>query len=352
MSRERFEQRAYAALCGLALGDSIGMPTEFLPPEDIQSFYGRVEDLKNPDPRHYHFRDMKRGMITDDTEVTLEVMDAIARNGGVSLPAAVDALETWVEKCDVFRKSYLGPTSKKALEAIQSGVDPIKAGRKGTTDGAAMRVVPIGILHKGAPDQAVHDAITLSLPTHGSNRALAGAAAIAAGVAEALTNNSTLESVLSAARVGAERGQTQGYNMGKCRLIENLDKFMTVSAEESDTGRFSGQIFDHIGYSLESDDIVPVVLTIFYRSAGDPMKAVLVSANLGGDTDTIGALAGALCGAFSGISHIDMGMVHEIEQINGLNFQERIDRFLSFQKQYRQSNTYKGPKNIMMEEVK
>ena len=335
LNRSGLEDRALATLCGLALGDSMGMPTEFLPPEEIREFYGTVDTLLAPDPRHYHYADMTRAMYTDDTELTLEVVDAIIRCGGISLKAAVNALETWVKKYDVFNKSYLGPTSKRALEAIFAGMDPIAAGREGTTNGAAMRVTPIGILNAGNPEQAALDAATLCLPTHGSNRAMSGAGAIASAVAEALRNTSTLDSVLAAARTGAVIAEKEGYPKGECHLLPLLDEMLALSANTAEDEKFLTAVFRRIEYSMECDDVVPVVLALFYRCGGDPMHAVRMAANLGGDTDTIGALAGALCGAFSGTAKLDMDLVRQIEQVNHADFREKTQSFLTFI-----SNTY------------
>lgn len=335
INRGSLEDRVYATLCGLALGDSMGMPTEFQPPEEIREFYGYVDTLLEPDSRHYHHADMVRAQYTDDTELTLEVVDAIIRCGGISLETAVNALQTWVKKYDVFNKSYLGPTSKKALEGIFAGMDPIVAGREGTTNGAAMRVTPIGILNAGNPEQAALDAATLCLPTHGSNRAMAGAGAIASAVAEALSDSSTLDSVMDAARRGALIAEREGYNMGKCRLLPQLEEMLELSANTADDSQFLAEVFRKFQYSMECEDTVPVVLAFFYRCGGDPMHAARLGANLGGDTDTIGALAAALCGAYSGTARLDMEMIREIEQVNHVDFMEKARSILTFI-----SNTY------------
>ena len=335
LNRAGLEDRAYAALCALALGDTMGMPTEFQPPEEIREFYGWVDTILAPDPRHYHFKDMIRAQYTDDTELSLEVLDAIVRCGGVTLESAVNALETWVKKYDVFTKSYLGPTSKKALEGIFAGGDPIEIGREGTTNGAAMRVTPIGILNAGNPEQAAVDAATLCLPTHGSNRAMAGAGAVAAAVAEALRDNSTLDSVLDAARRGAVIAEKEGYNKGESRLIGLTDEMLKLSAETADDGEFLAEVFRRIEYSMDCEDTVAVVLAFFYRCGGDPMHAARLGANLGGDTDTIGALAAAICGAYSGTAKLDMDMIREIEQVNHADFKEKANSILTFI-----SNTY------------
>lgn len=340
LNRGSLEDRVYATLCALALGDSMGMPTEFQPPEEIKEFYGYVDSLVAPDPRHYHYADMVRAQYTDDTELSLEVLDAIIRCGGISVETAINALETWVRKYDVFNKSYLGPTSRKALEGIFAGKDPIAVGREGITNGAAMRVTPVGILNAGNPDQAARDAVTLSLPTHGSNRAVAGAGAVASAVAEALSNSSTLESVMEAARRGAEIAEKEGYPVGECRLLPLLDELLELSARTADDAQFLAEVFRKIEYSMACDDTVAVVLAFFDRCGGDPMYAARLGANLGGDTDTIGALAAALSGAYSGIAKLDMAMIREIEQVNHVDFKEKAQAILTFI-----SNTYNNKVN-------
>lgn len=327
--------RVHATLCALALGDSMGMPTEFQPPEEIREFYGWVDTIRAPDPRHYHYADMVRAQYTDDTELSLEVLDAIVRCGGVSVDMAVNALETWVKKYDVFNKSYLGPTSKKALEGIFAGMDPIEVGREGTTNGAAMRVTPIGILNAGNSEQAALDAATLCLPTHGSNRAMAGAGAMAAAVAQALGTIATPESVLDAARRGAELAGQKGYVVGESRLESTLNEMLALSASIADDEQFIAEVFRRIEYSMDCEDTVAVVLTYFYRCGGDPMRAARLGANMGGDTDTVGALAAALCGAYSGTAKLDMDMICEIEAVNRVSFKEKSQSILTFM-----SNTY------------
>ncbi len=336
LSRGDLQDRALATICGLALGDSMGMPTEFQPPEEIREFYGYVDTLLEPHVKHYHHADMVRAQYTDDTELSLEVLDAIIRCGGVSLETAVSALRTWVEKYDVFNKSYLGPTSKKALEAIFAGADPVETGKTGTTNGAAMRITPIGVLNAGDPEQAARDAAVLCLPTHGSNLAMAGAGAIAAAVAEALKDSSTIDSVLSAARMGAEIAEKEGNPVAESRMLPLLDEFLQLSADTAEDDVFRAEVFRRIEYTLQCEETVAVVLAIFARCGGDPMRVVCMAANLGGDTDTIGALAGALCGAFSGTAKLDMALVRQIEEVNHVDFAERTASFLNFI-----SNTYK-----------
>jgi ADP-ribosylglycohydrolase len=64
---------------------------------------------------------------------------------------------------------------------------------------------------------------------------------------------------------------------------------------------------------------VPTALGLMLLANGDPMRAVRYAANIGGDTDTIGAIAGAICGALQGIEAVDRNLLAEVERVNGLN---------------------------------
>jgi ADP-ribosylglycohydrolase len=163
---------------------------------------------------------------------------------------------------------------------------------------------------------------------------MSGAGAIAAAVAEAL-GNSTLESVLEAARRGAVIAEKEGYHKGESCLLQKLDEYLALSAATPEESEFLAEVFRRIEYSMDCEDTAAVVLAFFFRCGGDPMHAARMGANLGGDTDTIGALAAALCGAYSGTAKLDMDMIREIEQVNRVSFKEKAASLLTFI-----SNTY------------
>jgi len=99
-------------------------------------------------------------------------------------------------------------------------------------------------------------------------------------------------------------------------------------------------VFRRIEYSMDCEDTAAVVLAFFCRCKGDPMYAARLGANLGGDTDTIGALAAAVSGAYSGTAKLDMELIREIEQVNHTDFEEKARSILTFI-----SNTYNNKVN-------
>ena len=101
----------------------------------------------------------------------------------------------------------LGPSTKRALTAVLAGTPPEEAGRHGDTNGAAMRITPVGIAFAAGLVDRVSEA---SLVTHNTSVALAGAAAVAAAVSAGSRRRERRAAprrpAIAAARLAAERG--------------------------------------------------------------------------------------------------------------------------------------------------
>ena len=76
---------------------------------------------------------------------------------------------------------------------------------------------------------------------------------------------------------------------------------------------------------------VDAALTIAYYCQ-EPEKAAIMSANLGGDTDTIGAMACAICGAYKGIDSIRPEWIYTLEKANNINFKNYTQKILTARK--------------------
>jgi ADP-ribosylglycohydrolase len=85
-------------------------------------------------------------------------------------------------------------------------------------------------------------------------------------------------------------------------------------------------IHDYVGVDMLVSESVAAAIGIVLLARGDPMKAVRFSANVGGDTDTIGAIAGQVCGAWQGLEAVDERMMKQVEEVNHLNLQEESRR--------------------------
>ena len=119
-----FRDRAIGALCGVAVGDALGMPAQTLPRDAIVARYGRITDFVLPFQDHPVSHGLRAAEVTDDTEQTLLLAARlIADRGEVDPSAWAGALLAW--EAGIRRRGLrdlLGPSSKAALEALLAGV--------------------------------------------------------------------------------------------------------------------------------------------------------------------------------------------------------------------------------------
>lgn len=74
---------------------------------------------------------------------------------------------------------------------------------------------------------------------------------------------------------------------------------------------------------METIDTAPVALALFSLSGGDALKCARLSASIGGDTDTIGAISVGICGVYRPDT-IPQEMIEKIERVNCLDFEDYI----------------------------
>ncbi|MDY7040927.1 MAG: ADP-ribosylglycohydrolase family protein [Chloroflexota bacterium] len=314
-------EKAYGCLAGLALGDALGMATEFLTPRQIEEHYGWVDSLVSAPPWHPHAV-LPRGHVTDDTGQALALAGVYARYGEMNAEAAARAILHWADEQGERLELYLGPSTRRALAALRAGADPRESGREGKTNGAAMRAAPIGIVHPGDFDGAMRDAVEAALPTHGTRAAISASVAVAWAVAEAMRADATVEGVLERAMMGAVRGREYGAWVWTAPIERRIALARRLVHEAADEGSALQALYDYVGVDLTVVESVPTAFGLVELAEGDPMRAVTYAANVGGDTDTIGAVAGAVCGALRGIGVIDREMLHRVEEVNHLCLEE------------------------------
>ena len=301
--------RAYGALAGLALGDALGMPTQAMSPEQIRAVCGRITGLVDGDASQPYAPGMPAGSVTDDTEQALLVASLLVRgrgtsSGRVALDAGefAHALLAW-EDSMIERGSLdlLGPSTKAALERVRAGEDPLTVGGTGTTNGAAMRVTPIGIAMSTADPEAFADAVWSSCQvTHATRQGFQSAALVAAavsmGIDAAHSTTPDLRSLLWKAVTYIDSLPERGAWTPDPDVVAATRRAMQLVANPASSSLEC--LVEQVGTSVASAQAIPMAFALLAR---DPSpQALLDAANIGGDTDTIGAIAGAILGAVLG----------------------------------------------------
>ena len=313
--------RAYGALAGLALGDALGMPTQAMSPQQIQTVYGHVTGLVDGDKSQPYAPGMAAGSVTDDTEQALLIASLLLKGhgSGLNLDAGEfsHALLAW-EDSMIERGSLdlLGPSTKAALERVRAGEDPLRVGGEGTTNGAAMRVTPIGIAASTSDRQLFADAVWSSCQvTHATRQGFQSAALVAAAVslgidAGAADVTDLLWKAVAFVRSLPERGAWSP----EPDVVAATHRALKLAAQPSSSLEW---LAEQIGTAVASAQAIPMAFALLAR---DPSpRALLQAANLGGDTDTIGAIAGAILGASLGVEVFDAYGLAQVEQVSRLD---------------------------------
>lgn len=313
--------RAYGALAGLALGDALGMPTQAMSPQQIQTVYGHVTGLVDGDKSQPYAPGMAAGSVTDDTEQALLIASLLLKGhgSGLNLDASEfsHALLAW-EDSMIERGSLdlLGPSTKAALERVRAGENPLRVGGEGTTNGAAMRVTPIGIAASTSDRQLFADAVWSSCQvTHATRQGFQSAALVAAAVslgidAGAADVTDLLWKAVTFVRSLPERGAWSP----EPDVVAATHRALKLAAQPASSLEW---LVEQIGTSVASAQAIPMAFALLAR---DPSpRALLQAANLGGDTDTIGAIAGAILGASLGVEVFDGYGLAQVEQVSQLD---------------------------------
>ena len=285
------KERILAALKGIATGDAIGKQTETLSHDDVLRWYpSGIRGFEGTPgaviPRYVgnKKREWRIGETTDDTERTIAVARAILRDGDVCHVSVGHELLACT-KC-------VHPGLRSLWEFHQAG-DPARVTDRHDGCGAAVRVAPVGMLYGSHRlDQIVAGAREASISTHGGPLALAAAAATAAAVSAAIDGAGPDDIMDLAERAAgqAERERTGSSNVVFAR---------TLRMTHAELRHCTDVHFAEVATKFFPDDpltIVPLALTLatVMESA---RTAILVAANIGGDSDSVASIAGAILGA-------------------------------------------------------
>lgn len=324
------EDRIHASLATAAIGDALGAPTEQRSIREIRALFGgRVETFFEPPQDSPYAKGRRAGQITDDSSQMMLLAQRFVDGGGEITAAAVaDMVVTWAED-PAFFPHFAGPSTRRAVEALRAGADPETVGAEGrettmgTSNGGAMRVAPAGLVNPGSIERAVEAAAITCRPSHFTNIGVAGAGAIAAAVATALRDDATVIDVVRAARegalLGAEIGGREGRDAAGASVHARIGNAVAIAIASDDLDSAVAEIADTVGSGLHAAEAVPAAIGCFVAAGGDPWLTVVAAANIGDDSDTVACMAGAIAGAFSGMSRVPMWAYDRVVAENDLD---------------------------------
>lgn len=282
------ESRFLGAFFGCAIGDSLGAPIEGMTPEAIAARDGLTDRFRS-------FRDYAAGQYTDDTQLALAITRAINRTG------RVDGQSIAEEFAELFRTGEIvgaGPVARRAVNRFIEGVAWNEAAVVDDLpfNGAAMRIVPVGLWNLDDPDGLVRDAEISSIVTHRHPNAIDAAIVIGSAVAFAATTDEI---------------EPNAFLVASAAPIEQRNPafFDAVVGLSSD---YPGPPTSR-GVNVEALPTTLAVLHAFLADSTDYLAMLERCFRLGGDVDTVAAMAGSIFGAHHGIEALPSAFIRDIK---------------------------------------
>lgn len=301
---------------GQALGDAWAMPAMLNPQKTWEYYGGYIETFLDGPKDHPVHHNLTAGQVTDDTEQAAAIAEVIIEEGGVSAAGVARALVNWYQRIGGDDSPYVGPSSRRAIQAIMRGEDLHEVGRFGDTNGAAMRVSPIGLINPGNLDQAIEDAVASCVPSHNTDVAISGAAAVAGAISTALVSGSTLEDVVEAGITAGDEGRKCGNVWLGASIPRRIAWAVDLVSSDKPVREQLQDVYDLIGTSLAMSEAVPAAFAVLVMAEGDPTQAAILAAALSGDADTVAAMACAIAGAWKGIDVFKPEHLKTLEKAN------------------------------------
>jgi poly(ADP-ribose) glycohydrolase ARH3 len=305
MDKEVLKSKFLGSLIGTGVGDAVGAGFEgrrMVESEAIKAVADRQEVLT----------------YTDDTHMMIGVAESLAENGGFDGAHMAHTFMTNYEHEPwrgygpgpprIFRLIRVGEAWDKAAEKLYHG------GSYG--NGSAMRIAPVGILYHDDLAQLRELAYGSSQITHAHELGKEGAALQACAVALAV--NLEPLAVFDPEEFLAKLEEFIHHQVYKEKLAK-----IRVLLNETD-GANRAKVVAEVGNGIEAFNSVPTAIYSFLSHPRSFEEAILFAVSLGGDTDTIAAMTGAISGAYLGVGSVSDVWRAKLE--NGLYIEELAEK--------------------------
>jgi ADP-ribosyl-[dinitrogen reductase] hydrolase len=269
------QDRYRGVLLGLACGDALGGPIEFTSRDEVAELHpGGLRDFVGGG-----WLSLAPGEITDDTQMTLAIARSLAETGTLDMNDIAARFLDWYRS----NPKDIGLTTRAAITALSKGVAWDEAGKhvsgyssgNAAGNGAVMRCAPVALRFRADREALIAASKSTALITHADPRCQAAAVAVNLMIGHLLAGGAIRDlpgSVLDA----IDEPETR----------EALRKAPDLTREKVRSGGFVLDTMQAALWSLLRTESLE--------------EAVITAVNLGADTDTTGAVTGALAGAAYG----------------------------------------------------
>lgn len=317
---------AVGALYGAVIGGSLGALTQAVSPAEIIAGHPELGNGSAYSARKFAASDLIGDTLTGEASLLLRVAQLVDSGGHLRGHALASVLTDPTFEATALHDPYL----RQAAKDLKRGADSPRIDRWGDTDGGAVLALPLGIALPRSPLSRlmgrVEEACRL---THDSGRAIAGAGALAGAISAALTG-ATLIEALAFGRQAAETSEQwfHGHYAPGASVAERIDWSLQLVGS-SDTARARGLISTLVGTGSQVQEAIPAAFALALLWPDDPWRVCLEAARVGGDSATIGLLAGSIAGAAASVEAFPCDVLARVDLVSSDSLQSLAQRLIS-----------------------
>jgi ADP-ribosylglycohydrolase len=327
-------------LLGLAIGDALGAPLEGLTAQQIKTHYGRIKNYVDGvqawKKKPYRWR--LRGLYSDDTQQALALCDVLLDTCRVNQDRLAEIYLAMASPKGSFAGAHRGTgrSFRQVLLDLERGVSPRWSGQKTAGIGAAMRIAPVALYFGDDRESMYESVMASSIMTHRDIRSLSGALLVAHAVRRLASGQSADPSLLfwvaadvarDEDRISEEYGDVvislERHARALSRALAHAESVLeqprdrALSALVEEANRHGAEPACKRATMGFPPACIPTCFYLLLTTESFE-EALTEVVNLGGDTDTAGAILGALAGAYHGINEIPRRWLDGLQNRDGI----------------------------------
>lgn len=302
MKERSYDMKVKDGICGLVVGDALGVPVEFMRRRDL---------LVNPvtDMRGHGTYNMPKGTWSDDSSLTLATMKSIVEKESIDYESILAEFSLFIHngKYTQYYTFDYGNTTECAIERFDQGVEALRCGGTGKhemTKGSLMRILPFAFL-EGIDYATIENASRI---THG-NELCRIACVLYVEIARSMIS----EDLEISEHIERSCDKVKRHYAGS----SELNAFNRIFENRLDDVQSSFYVVETLECALHC-----LLTTSSYS------EAVLKAVNFGNDTDAVAAVCGGLAGIYYGLENIPEKWMHDIPHMDDvIGLCEEYERF-------------------------
>ncbi len=287
------ENKCKGTLLGLATGDALGGPLEFMSVSQLQIKHGTVNGMIGGG-----WLNLRPGQYTEDTILMMGMAESLIEHKQLNLDDVAKRCLAWYRT----NPKDGGTITKAVLAAWQEGVKIEDAARKineevttqSDNNDGIIRCIPLSLLYFQDMEKLMQETLRAAMLTHYDKKTASAAVAVNLLISRMLQGESDRKKILQQVGQLLDDNELGIYNV-----------LPDVSSKKKDDLRCSPRLQDTLEASLWG-----------WFKAKNFQDAMVTVVNLGDDADTIGALTGALNGAYFGEESIPADWLKTLEDKN------------------------------------